>query len=309
VHVAEMLKVDSLTAELAAFKDWSRLPAPEPSPRENVASLDDYRPAATPRRSAQRPARSRLARIAAAVALLAVGAAYLGSQLGTTVVHTQAGESRRLTLEDGSVVRVLPGTDLRIQYRRRLRSVSIDQGRAIFEVAKDPSRPFVVGAARTQVQALGTVFSVQRRDESVVVAVVEGRVQVRSTGSPEPGGSGTPMFEPVALAANERVSVSDLGVASPIGHLHVESIDEWAQSQLEFQNARVGDVVEGFNRRNHVQIRITDADLAARTISGVFDGDDPESFVDVLETIAGASRITRSADEIIVAPAPLEPFD
>lgn len=309
VHVAEMLKVDAVAAELAAFKGWGRLPAPAPVVRDNVTQLDAYGSAAVRASGAPRPARVRMARIAAGLALVAIAAGYLGSRLGVTTIHTQAGESRRLTLEDGSVVRVLPGTDLRIHYRRSLRSVSIDQGRAIFEVAKDPSRPFVVEAAQTEVRALGTVFSVQRRDDSVVVAVAEGRVQVRSTAGAEASRPGTAKFVPVALEANERVSVSDHGVASPVSALHVESIDDWAQSQLEFRDARVADVVEDFNRRNDVQIRITDAELASRTVSGVFDGDDPESFVDVLETLSGTSRIVRGENEIIVAPARAEPFD
>ncbi len=280
-----------------------------PVARDNVTPLDAYRNTPVPAPAGPRPGRIRLARIAAGLALVAIAAGYLGTRIGVTTIHTQAGESRRLTLEDGSVVRVLPGTDLRIQYRRRLRSVAIDQGRAIFEVAKDPSRPFVVEAAQTEVRALGTVFSVQRRDDSVVVAVAEGRVQVRSTASHEAHGTGTAKFLPVALAANERVSVSDHGVASPVSALHVESIDDWAQSQLEFRDARVADVVADFNRRNDVQIRVTDAELASRTVSGVFDGDDPESFVDVLGTLSGTSRIVRGENEIIVAPARAEPFD
>lgn len=304
VHVAEMLKLGMLVSELAALKDWDRQPVPQLPPAENVVSLDAFRPVIERTEDPGRGRTLRIAGLAAAVALLGVVALQIGNQAAETVIHTQAGESRRITLEDGSVVRVLPGTDLRVQYGRELRAVSIDRGQAIFHVAKDPDRPFIVEAAQTRVQAVGTIFSVQRLAESVVVAVAEGRVRVRPPAAVERGAAGTAAVEDVALRASERISVSASGVASPISHVEVDSTDDWAGNQLVFENARVEDVVARFNRRNDLQIRVTDRALASRMVSGVFDGDDPRSFVDFLEKFAGVSSVSIGLEETAVTPEP-----
>jgi transmembrane sensor len=178
----------------------------------------------------------------------------------------------------------------------------MDRGQAIFHVAKDASRPFVVDAAQTQVKAVGTVFSVQRNAESVVVAVAEGRVEVRSTATAVQDPARAQVLAAVALRANERIAVSARGIAGPISHVDTATTDAWAKDQLVFENARVEDVAARFNRLNQVQIRIMDSELASLTVSGVFDSNDPRSFVDFLETDAGASSFTNGFAEIVVTP-------
>jgi transmembrane sensor len=45
-----------------------------------------------------------------------------------------------------------------------LRQVKLDRGEAWFQVAKDPQRPFVVESGPVRVRAVGTAFSVRRRE-------------------------------------------------------------------------------------------------------------------------------------------------
>ena len=70
-----------------------------------------------------------------------------------------------------------------VRYRTHERLLTLEQGEAIFHVAKNRSRPFIVEAARTRVRAVGTIFKVQRTVRHVCVSVVEGVVAV----SEEPG--------------------------------------------------------------------------------------------------------------------------
>ena len=58
------------------------------------------------------------------------------------------------------------------------REVRLLRGEALFHVAHDPSRPFLVSTDDAVVQAVGTQFDVYRRDDGTVVAVLEGRVNV-----------------------------------------------------------------------------------------------------------------------------------
>ena len=68
----------------------------------------------------------------------------------------------------------------------RRSTASVEEGEALFEVAKDAHRPFVVRVADSEVRALGTVFSVRlipttRIDgDALAVTLIEGQVSVRT---------------------------------------------------------------------------------------------------------------------------------
>src|SRR5690606_35616051 len=54
----------------------------------------------------------------------------------------------------------------------------LERGEAFFDVAKDPTRPFIVTAGERVVTALGTSFVVRFDPNQVAVTLVEGRVAV-----------------------------------------------------------------------------------------------------------------------------------
>jgi ferric-dicitrate binding protein FerR (iron transport regulator) len=104
------------------------------------------------------------------------------------------GQQRRIQLSDGSSVLLLPGATLELRaeptasWGRRARHVRL-RGEAQFAVARDTARPFIVHAAHSHVQVLGTQFVVTTSTlrygitdrDAVAVAVREGRVRVQHT--------------------------------------------------------------------------------------------------------------------------------
>jgi transmembrane sensor len=105
-----------------------------------------------------------------ATAAAAVVAAVFGgvqySRLGETasqtrVIATHLGEQYRTALNDGSLVDLNTNSRASIDMERSERRVKLDAGEAVFEVAKDAKRPFVVQTALGDVRAVGTVFSVR----------------------------------------------------------------------------------------------------------------------------------------------------
>lgn len=66
-----------------------------------------------------------------------------------------------------------------VRYARGERRVELKSGTALFEVAKEAARPFVVEADGATVRALGTRFEVRREDGPVGVTLLEGSVEVR----------------------------------------------------------------------------------------------------------------------------------
>src|SRR5262249_36488345 len=109
-----------------------------------------------------------LAGVATAVAAGGVGKAPL---FDSGVYKTKVGEIRRVPLSDGSAVTVNSSTDLKVRMEKRSRQIELERGEAWFEVAKDAKRPFVVIAGRVKARAIGTAFSVRRREAGVEVMV------------------------------------------------------------------------------------------------------------------------------------------
>lgn len=85
------------------------------------------------------------------------------------------------TLDDGTKVTLSAKSDMEITYYRHQRHVLLKEGEAIFEVTKDPERPFVVETNTAKITVLGTRFAVNRLENLVRVSVDHGRVRVEPT--------------------------------------------------------------------------------------------------------------------------------
>ncbi len=207
-------------------------------------------------------------------------------------IDTQAGEWHSLTLDDGSSVSVGPRTQLQDEFGKSQRLLLLTRGEALFQVAKDPARPFIVDAGRAVIRATGTRFAVERRQHDVVVTVEEGTVLV---------GNGVAGANAVSLTAAEQVTVSDTWPPA-IEHVNAASELAWANRRLVFERDTIAAAAEQFNRRNSVQI-VVDPALASEQVRGGFHADDPVSFA---ESLAGSRKdivVRREGDVIRLQPA------
>lgn len=114
----------------------------------------------------------------AASILIMVASGWLYLQRG--VYTTDIGEQRSLALTDGSTVELNSRSRIKVQYTEYERRIDLLEGQALFQVAKNKTRPFVVQTGNTRVRAVGTAFDVYRASSGTVVTVVEGRVAVHS---------------------------------------------------------------------------------------------------------------------------------
>jgi transmembrane sensor len=83
-----------------------------------------------------------------------------GTPVGT-IAPVALADGSRITLDSNTQIQVAFGTDRRL--------IRLDKGKALFEVAKDTSRPMVVEVADKRVTAVGTEFLVQRDAQDVTV--------------------------------------------------------------------------------------------------------------------------------------------
>lgn len=256
----------------------------------------------------------RLAPFAAAAAL-AVGYYYYSRPAAPAPVTGDpvSAASTHRTLADGSTVELNHGAVIRTELNDTVRRVKLEQGEAFFNVAKDPSRPFIVVARGVEVSAVGTAFNMRLNDSTLEVLVTEGRVQVDAPSTVSATGTlveAPAMARPLVplLEANQHVVVSLTPQAAlpRIATLRPDEIDRvlsWQQRVLNFTATPLAEVVAEFNRRNAVQIRVVDPELANIKISATFRPDNLNGFVRLLELGFEARAERRGSSEILLRKA------
>lgn len=223
--------------------------------------------------------------IAASVALIAVvlGTIWFTGQPDAALYETGRGEQRRLVLEDGSVIDMNTQSTIAVRLTDAERHIDFVKGEALFTVAKDPDRPFVVESDLAVVRALGTQFNVYRQSDQVLVTVLEGRVAVENTTRADGlvGSTDNPIAaneQTIELAAGDQAEII---AAAPIRTVaaNTERTVAWTERRLVFENQPLSEVVAEFNRYNSRQMVIEDPQLSAERISAVFDADQPDALV------------------------------
>ncbi len=215
--------------------------------------------------------------------------------------QTALGEQRSIALDDGSVIVLNTLSNVRVHYDEESRRVQLLAGEVLFDVAKDPGRPFVVDAGSMQLEVLGTRFNVYRQEEETVLTVVEGEVAVLNA---EQAGVVTTLPEsPIKATAGQQVVIENAS-----GAVTQELIPEagpaiaWTERKLVFKAVPLIEVAEEFNRYNRRPLTINDSGLADRPITGVFNAHDADLLAAFLANQPGIV-VERRSDGIHVRAA------
>ena len=192
-------------------------------------------------------------------------------------LRTARAETRSVRLADGSAILLGPASRLTIRFDGDQRRLQLEQGQARFDVAHD-RRPFVVAAGNGTVTALGTLFDVTMSGHGrVVVHLLRGSVEVAA---PLAQGREKASDAVRRLAPGEQIAYADrapgLVKESPF-----EFLAPPAAGAMEFDDARLDEVVAIANQRNSRRLRIDPA-LAALRVSGRFRTHDPGQLADHL---------------------------
>lgn len=219
----------------------------------------------------------------------------------TRYASTEIGERSVVLLPDGSKVTLNTATAVQADYSGHERRVRLVGGEAFFAVAKDPTRPFIVVAESREVIAVGTSFDVRLQPRQLRVALIEGRVRVISAaGAATDGGDDTTL--PVTLQPGTALVVNKDGV-DRIEKIDTTRVTSWLNGKLIFEEERLADVVVEMNRYSRTKLEISNATLAERKVSGVFEATDALTLANALQDY-GIVRITRQSVTAIVLDSP-----
>jgi len=185
---------------------------------------------------------------------------------------TDIGMRKTVALADRSSMTLNADTAAKVDMAPDARRVYLMQGRLLVHVAPDPSRPFTVETKLGAVRALGTIFQVTVNANSVEIAVIESRVEVR----PRDGGN------PVVLSAGERLRLGEGAIGQKVPVRATET--EWTSGVYVADDTRLDEVVD--NLRPYMRDAISvDPQVASLRVSGVFPLDRPIRALDALQSV------------------------
>lgn len=199
------------------------------------------------------------------------------------VYSTGIGEQRSLTLEDGSTVVLNARSRITVKYARDSRNIDVLEGQALFRVAKNPERPFIVKSGDARMMAIGTSFDVRRGVSSTVVTVVEGRVAVYSAQTSAPDVRPKSASDEVVVNTGEQVIVTQVTMSAP-RPANVATTLAWTQRHLVLATVPLPKVAEELNRYSKRPLVIQDPTLADFNVSGVFSTTDTSLLLQFLRT-------------------------
>ncbi|MEP5765762.1 MAG: FecR family protein [Halieaceae bacterium] len=213
--------------------------------------------------------------------------------------RTQTGEQLAIELSDGSSIKLNTNSALRVDMDRQQRRFSLTRGEAFFEVARDPERPFIVAAGNTEVRALGTAFNVLLQRGLSEITVTEGVVRVTELNAPASRAADTAL-----LYENQKIAGDRRGLASPT-QVDSEHSLAWRDGKLVAEEMPLAELVAELSRYHERKILIAEPGLAQKTVSGVFQLEDPDSILLALEHTVGIRSVELEDGSVQLIRAPL----
>jgi transmembrane sensor len=197
--------------------------------------------------------------LAASIAVAGLfGVQLMSDRDATYSIETFAGETRTVSLADGSEVLLNGGTVISLD-KNEPRLVEIARGEARFTVQHDSSDPFTVIAGEQRLVDIGTVFNVVRTDRQLRVGVAEGAVRYEG------------MAQTVELRAGDSLAADNRGRIE-ISQRPIASIGSWADGVLIYDQAPLEQVADDLSRSIGVSLELPQG-MRANIFSGVIQTD------------------------------------
>jgi transmembrane sensor len=221
-------------------------------------------------------------------------------QSNQVIYSTQSHEVRTERLVDGSSVTLRPDSMLVILFDNAHRNLRLERGRARFEVAHE-QRPFVVYAGGGSVTARGTVFDVNvDTDRHVTVRLERGSVDVVL-----PASSDRPLpatrLSPGQAVTFDAAPATLVQIPAEPGQVITPAETGMLPPLRDFDRVRLADLVAQANSDAVVPIRLADAALGDRIVSGRFRINDTSKLAHRLAIVFGLQVDQSDSTEILLS--------
>lgn len=193
-------------------------------------------------------------------------------------------ENSMVKLSDGSIVVMERGSKLTILAafnKKHNREVELE-GKAFFDIAHNPSKPFVIYSGKVRTTVLGTAFDITAIPgaQTVKVNVIRGLVEVKNTKS----------HWITYLKKNMQAVVDEKTDKIACKTINAEKELAWNHQDLEFKDISLGDAKSRLEDKFGYKIAVRDAELNNATFNySMRANESAESFIKSICAFIGAS--------------------
>ena len=177
-------------------------------------------------------------------------------------LHVPAGQRLKFTLQDGTSVWLNSRSTLYYpaSFAKDKRRVSVE-GEALFNVAHDAERPFIVSSEGVEMKVLGTTFNVCNYPETEILrtSLLEGSLMVYYENDES---------ENIILKPSEQITIED-------GQIKVERIPDtgyflWTEGVYSFYNEPLANILKKLELYFDVEIIVKDPTIYTWEYTGKF---------------------------------------
>jgi transmembrane sensor len=237
-----------------------------------------------------------LAATAAVAALtLHVAPDIIDSEPASIAYDAPPDRTRTVTLADGSIVQLDVASRIQVSLRDDQRLVTLQSGRAVFEVAHDRSRPFSVTAGNTRTTALGTRFQVQLDTQQVLVTLTQGSVAIDNA---QPR-SGAAHDWHEQLRPGEQLRLDTRTATRQLSIVDTGAVTSWTRGRHLFRGTPLREALDEVNRYAHKKVRLGDPSLADMPVGGNFIAGDSELIVAAFAAVLPLSVVDGNREIIL----------
>lgn len=224
---------------------------------------------------------------------------------------TQVGQTNSINLPDNSTLVLNTDSIVKVKYSQHTRIIELLQGEIHIDVAHDKLRPLSVIAGGKVIQAVGTAFNVEVRDELIELIVTDGKVLVAQT-SIKPNqnnldtlGKKLPI-DAMAITKGEKVDLDLTGKKvqeiTKVDPVDVAASLSWQQGNLIFRGESIDEVMAEISRYTDIEFELVEHQALRNVkVAGMFKTGDVDGLLNVLSRNFKISHQKISNDKIILS--------
>ena len=209
------------------------------------------------------------------------------------IYQTDIGESSTVHLADNSKLILNTNTFVQVRYSTKARLIELQRGEIHIEVAHDSQRPLSVIAGGKIIQAIGTAFNVELRNNLVQLLVTDGKVLITeksldlTTENIDEKTFKLPSSS-MAISKGEKIDFDLSGFqaekVTKVAPVEIAASLSWRQGNLIFRGESLAEVMAEISRYSDVKFELDDnKQLQEIQVVGMFKTGDITGLLDVLK--------------------------
>ena len=190
-----------------------------------------------------------------------------------------------LALPDQTIIDLDVNSKINVVYYKNRRTVDLIEGKALFWVHKNTSKPFIIKANKTLIEVLGTAFEVVKSKDTTQINVIEGLVRVNYLYNHKGDKKSI-----IQLKKAQTITLSNFGKVSDYKEIEVNDIANWKDNMIKFDKTTLKEAVSSLERYMNEKVEFENYEISQLKISGKFSILHHESFFEAVELIYPIKR-------------------